>query len=243
MCIRDRYGHPCDIERTAQIAEIYGLRVLYDAAHAFGVKVKGGSLLNHGDLSILSFHATKKFNTMEGGAIITNDEKLKKRIDYLKNFGFADEVTVVGPGINAKMNEFQAALGLLQLDRFDTVVKKNKEITFLYREHLRHVPGLTFFLDTDNVDYNYSYFPVLIDEHRFPLSRDALYDKLKQNNIFARRYFYPLISQFPTYRGLPSASPPNLPIAEKISKQILCLPIYEDLDVEDVIRICEIIKA
>lgn len=236
------YGHPCDVDSIAQIADTYGLKVIYDAAHAFGVTIKNTPIVRHGDMSILSFHATKVFNTIEGGAIIVNDEKMKTRIDFLKNFGFANETTVVAPGINAKMNEIQAAYGILQLDYFEHAVNKNKEIAAHYRKNLLGIKGIFFFEDINGVKGNYSYFPILVDSKEYGKERDALYEELKANNIFARRYFYPLISQFPTYRSLPSASSENLPVAERISKQILCLPIYEGLDMNDVDRICEIIK-
>ena len=237
------YGHPCNIEKISRIADTYRLKVLYDAAHAFGVKIGNESILNFGDLSILSFHATKVFNTMEGGAIITNDERLKKQIDFLKNFGFADEVTVVAPGINAKMNEFQAALGILQLKEFEDVVKKRQKVAKLYRKELSGRKGIYFFNDFDNVTHNYSYFPILINNDEYCKSRDDVYELLKMENIFARRYFYPLISQFPTYINLPSASPANLPVAEKITKEILCLPIYPDLKKSDQEKVIQILKG
>ena len=235
------YGNPCNMEKIEKIADIYGLRVIYDAAHAFGVKKNGKTILNHGDLSILSFHATKVFNTFEGGAIISKNEKMKKRIDFLKNFGFAGEVTVVGPGINAKMNEFQAALGLLQLNSFDKQVKKRKKIADYYRDNLNNIKGLKIFNDIKGVLHNYSYFPILIDSAEFGKSRDNVYEELKKNQIFARRYFYPLISSFPTYRGLKSAHPDKLPIAQKISEQVLCLPIYPGLEMSIVEKIFSII--
>jgi len=235
------YGNPCNMEKIEKIADIYGLRVIYDAAHAFGVKKNGKTILNHGDLSILSFHATKVFNTFEGGAIISKNEKMKKRIDFLKNFGFAGEVTVVGPGINAKMNEFQAALGLLQLNSFDKQVKKRKKIADYYRDNLNNIKGLKIFNDIKVVLHNYSYFPILIDSVEFGKSRDNVYEELKKNQIFARRYFYPLISSFPTYRGLKSAHPDKLPIAQKISEQVLCLPIYPGLEMSIVEKIFSII--
>jgi len=235
------YGYPCNVEKIQKIADTYGLRVIYDAAHAFSVKLNNNSIANYGDLSILSFHATKIFNTFEGGAIVTNDDKLKQRIDFLKNFGFADEITVVAPGINAKMSEFQAALGLLQLDNIDDEIKRRREIVNFYREKLTGVKGIKFYNDFKNVKHNYGYFPVLIDQNEYGSSRDKVYSKLKQNDIFARRYFYPLISQFPTYRGLPSASAGNLPVAEKITKQILCLPVYVNLNKNDIIRIVSLL--
>jgi len=236
------YGKPCDVEKIQKIADIYGLKVIYDAAHAFGVRYKGESLLMHGDLSTLSFHATKVFNTFEGGAIICPDAKTKKRIDDLKNFGFADEVTVVAPGINAKMNEVQAAFGLLQLKHIDKAIDRRREIDNLYREALSSVSGISYPLLPADTIYNHAYFPILIEKN-YPLSRDELNDKLRQQGIFARRYFYPLISEFPMYRGLPSAAHSNLTIARKVADQVLCLPIYPDLENESITRITSIIKG
>lgn len=234
------YGNPANVKRIQEIADTYGLKVIYDAAHAFGVKTNEDSVLNYGDLSILSFHATKVFNTIEGGAIVCHDEKTKKRIDFLKNFGFADEVTVVAPGINAKMNEIQAAYGLLQLKQVNEHIEKRKRISSLYKELLCNVKGIICLPDMEGVKHNYSYFPILINGE-FGKTRDEVYELLKKNDIFSRRYFYPLISQFPTYSGLPSADPENLPIAEKVTKQILCLPIYSEIDVVDVKRIVNLI--
>lgn len=224
------YGNPCNVEKIQKIADAYGLKVLYDAAHAFGVSIDDKTVLNYGDLSILSFHATKVFNTIEGGAIVCHDEKTKKRIDFLKNFGFADEVTVVAPGINAKMNELQAAYGLLQLKTIDRDIERRKAITDRYRMRLSNIPGVRFLEDVKNIRHNYSYFPVLIDEKLHGKSRDEVYENLKKYNIFGRRYFYPLISDFPTYRGLPSASVENLPCAHNTAKRVLCLPLYPDMD-------------
>jgi dTDP-4-amino-4,6-dideoxygalactose transaminase len=224
------YGNPCRVDEIQKIADTYGLKVIYDAAHAFGVTVNGNSILNYGDLSVLSFHATKTFNTIEGGAIICHDEKTKKRIDFLKNFGFADEVTVVEPGINAKMNEMQAAYGLLQLKYIDEYITARKSVTELYRENLWDMRGIRVMNDIPGVRHSYTYFPILIDEREFYNTRDEVYDRFKKHNIFSRRYFFPLISQFPTYRGLPSAAKGNLPVAENVSSQVLCLPIYPDLD-------------
>jgi dTDP-4-amino-4,6-dideoxygalactose transaminase len=236
------YGKPCDVEKIQKIADIYGLKVIYDAAHAFGVNYKGESLLKHGDLSILSFHATKVFNTMEGGAIICPDAKTKRRIDDLKNFGYHDEVTVVAPGINAKMNELQAAFGLLQLKHVDKAIDRRREIDAQYRERLSSVTGISYPpLPADTI-YNYAYFPILIEKN-YSLSRDELNDKLRQQGIFARRYFYPLISEFPMYRGLPSAAQSNLPIAKNVAYKVLCLPIYPALENESVARIISIIKG
>ncbi len=235
------YGNPSRIDEIQKIADTYGLKVIYDAAHAFGVRIKGNSILNYGDLSVLSFHATKSFNTIEGGAIICHDEKTKKRIDFLKNFGFAGETTVIEPGINAKMNELQAAYGLLQLKYIGKYISKRKEIASLYREELSHVKGIRLLYDIQDVYHSYTYFPILIDENLYGESRDKVYERLKQNNIYGRRYFYPLISQFPTYRGLPSANSGNLPIASSIAEKVICLPIYPDLDDKTVKYICKIL--
>jgi len=236
------YGNPCDVERMQEIADIYGLKVIYDAAHAFAVRNNGNSLLNYGDLSVLSFHGTKVFTTMEGGAIVCHDEKTKKRIDYLKNFGFAGETTVVQPGVNAKMNEMQAAMGLLQLKYIDENIEKRRQIGFRYRAALKDIPGLRFLNDIPGVHHCYSYFPIFIDEERYGKSRDEVYETLKQHNIYARRYFYPLISQFPTYRGLESAHVSNLPEASKLTDQVICLPIYPDLNMEQLSNICNVLR-
>lgn len=236
------YGNPCKLERFQQITDTYGLKLIYDAAHAFGVKINGNSILNYGDLSILSFHATKVFNTIEGGAIISPDEKTKKRIDYLKNFGFADETTVIAPGINAKMNELQSAYGLLQLKFVDGCIDKRKKIATIYREQLKGVIGINFLEDIEGVDHAYSYFPILVDKEKFGNTRDELYEELKKHNIFGRRYFYPLISQFPTYRELPSSKHDNLSIATMVAEQVICLPIFPDLVLYNVLTICRVIK-
>ncbi len=236
------YGYPCNVERIKTIADTYGLKVIYDAAHAFGVKVNYNSVLNFGDLSILSFHATKIFTTFEGGAIVCQDEATKKRIDFLKNFGFAGETTVVGPGINAKMHEFQAALGLLQLKYIDQSIMRRKTITEIYRRELKGIRGIHFLGDRDGVTHNYCYFPVLINQDEFGKSRDQVYEEFKKFNIYTRRYFYPLISQFPTYKGLESAKPGNLPVAEEITQKILCLPIYPNLKDEQVKKISAVIR-
>jgi dTDP-4-amino-4,6-dideoxygalactose transaminase len=234
------YGYPCDVEAIQRIADTYGLKLIYDAAHAFGVRYKGQSLLTHGDLSVLSFHATKVFNTFEGGAIICPDAKTKQRIDYLKNFGFADEVTVMAPGINGKMNEFQAALGMLQLTRVDAAIAKRKALDRIYRDGLANVRGITLLRPPSETEHNSAYFPILV-EADYPISRDELYARLRQAEILARRYFYPLISDMPMYRGLPSASAVNLPNARSVSQRILCLPIYPDLAQEDLERVVDII--
>ncbi|MDF1549681.1 MAG: DegT/DnrJ/EryC1/StrS family aminotransferase [Bacteroidales bacterium] len=236
------YGNPCNKEKIQKIADIYGLKVIYDAAHAFGVECNNKSILNWGDLSVLSFHATKTFNTVEGGAIVTNDEKLKKRIDYLKNFGFADETTVIGYGINGKMNELIAAYGLLQLKSIDTQIEKRKQNVNFYRKLLTNIEGITFLNDFENIKHNFTYFPILIDKNKFGKTREQVYEKLKENNIFARRYFYPLISQFNAYKELPSAAIENLPVATKLTKMVLCLPLYAELECEDIERIVKIIS-
>lgn len=223
------YGHPCDVERIQAIADTYGLKVIYDAAHAFGVQLDSGSLLKYGDLAVLSFHATKVFNTFEGGAIVCPDAKTKLRIDHLKNFGFVDEVTVVAPGINGKMSEFNAALGLLQLKSIDDALDRRKLIDARYREGLDGIKGIHLLQAGQEKVANFAYFPILV-RPEYAMSRDALYQKLKDHNIFARRYFYPLISDFPMYRGLPSAGRSNLPVAKTVAEQVICLPIFPDLD-------------
>lgn len=236
------YGNPCKMERLKQIADTYGLKLIYDAAHAFGVKINGNSILNYGDLSILSFHATKVFNTIEGGAIVCHDEKMKQRIDYLKNFGFADETTVIAPGINAKMNELQSAYGLLQLKYVDSCIAKRKDITSIYRERLKEIEGISYLEDIEGVNHSYSYFPILVNKEKYGKSRDEVYEELKSHNIFGRRYFYPLISQFPSYRGLTSSNPDNLPIATRIADQVICLPIYPNLEIREIENICLLLQ-
>lgn len=237
------YGCPCNTDAIAKVADTYGLKVFYDAAHAFGVRKNGVSVLNSGDLSMLSFHATKIFNTFEGGALITDDPKLKRRIDYLKNFGFADEAVVVAPGSNGKMNELQAACGLLQLKRIDEDIARSKELALRYRKNLEGITGVKFSKDVEGIKHNYSYFPVMIDKTAFGRSRDDVYNEFKKHNIFTRRYFYPLISRFSNYKGLPSASPDNLPVAEKVAEQVICLPIYPDLSNNDCDRVSGIIRS
>jgi len=235
------YGHPCDVDAIRSIADTYGLKVIYDAAHAFGVRCHCGSVLTHGDLSVLSFHATKVFTTFEGGAIVCPDEKIKQRINYLKNFGFADEVTVVAPGINGKMSEFGAALGLLQLEGVDRAFAKRRAIDERYRAGLADVPGIKCLEPAGETLGNYAYFPVLVQPD-YPLTRDGLYQKFRDHDIFVRRYFYPLISDFPMYRGMPSAAHGNLPVARKMAQQVLCLPIYPDLAHGDVDRIVDLLS-
>ena len=234
------YGMPCNTDKIQEIAQKHNLKVIYDAAHAFGVEKDGESILNQGDLSIISFHATKVFNTFEGGAIISKSVEIKQHIDDLKNFGFRDEVTIVDVGINGKMNEFQAALGLLQLKYINEQIAKRKKVAEIYKQNLKNIKGIRCLNEIENVKGNYSYFPVFIDED-FGLSRDKLYAKLKQNGIFARRYFYPLISNLPMYEKLPSANKTNLPIANKLAKEVVCLPIYPELEKEYVDYICGLI--
>lgn len=234
------YGHPCDVDAIQRIADTYGLRVIYDAAHAFGVRTNNKSVLNYGDLSVLSFHATKVFNTFEGGAIISPDAKTKQRIDHLKNFGFVDEVTVVAPGINGKMSEVNAAFGLLQLKGIDLALARRKEIDAMYRTMLSEIDGIDCLHGVKEDVANFAYFPILV-RPGYPLSRDALFQKLRDNNIYARRYFFPLITEFPMYRGLPSAVRPNLPIAHMAASEIICLPIYPDLLTDQVEFIAQLI--
>ncbi len=266
------YGKPCDVRRIKEIADTYGLKVIYDAAHAFGLEipkheadykrafdgtlnaldpckpvrreeqtVETESILNWGDLSTLSFHATKVYNTVEGGAMIMPDEETKKRIDYLKNFGFANETTVVGPGINSKVDEIRAAYGLLNLRQVDPAIAARQQVAIKYREALRDVEGITFFDDMPGVKHNYSYFPIFIDEKAYGMSRDALYAKMKEHNVLGRRYFYPLISEFSTYRGLESANPANLPNAHRMADSVLCLPMHHLLGDGDIERVLECI--
>lgn len=236
------YGRPCDTDAIQEIADNYNLKVIYDAAHAFGVEKHGKSILLNGDMSVLSFHATKVFNTFEGGAIVCHSAKEKQRIDHLKNFGFIDEVTVVAPGINGKMSEINAAFGLLQLQHVQHAMERRQQLDANYRELLKDVKGVSFLPHEADVTPNYSYFPIRI-EAEFPISRDALYQRLRDHDIYARRYFYPLISEFPMYRGLPSAMAQNLPIASEISKRILCLPIYPALTAQEQERIVDVISG
>ena len=235
------YGKPCDTVRIQEIADKYGLKVIYDAAHAFGVKVNGESILNAGDMSTLSFHATKVYNTIEGGALIMHDEQTKKRIDYLKNFGFAGETEVVAPGINSKMDEMRSAYGLLNLRNVDAAIEARHKVAIRYREALRNVEGITFFDDMPGVTHNYSYFPIFVDAEKYGMTRDELYFKMKERNVLGRRYFYPLISTFSTYRGLESATPENLPNAHKMADTVICLPMHHALSEEDINRVLELI--
>lgn len=235
------YGKPCDTKRIQEIANTYGLKVIYDAAHAFGVKVDGESILNAGDMSTLSFHATKVYNTIEGGAMVMHDEATKKRIDYLKNFGFAGEITVVGPGINSKMDEIRSAYGLLNLKQVDAAIEARHQIAIRYREALRDIEGITFFDDMPGVRHNYSYFPIFVDAKKYGMTRDELYFKMREANVLGRRYFYPLISEFSTYRGLESARAENLPNAHKMANSVICLPMHHTLSEDNICRIINLI--
>ena len=237
------YGKPCDTDRIQAIADKYGLKVIYDAAHAFGVKVNGESILNAGDISTLSFHATKVYNTIEGGALVCHDEKTKKRIDYLKNFGFAGETEIVAPGINGKIDEIRSAYGLLNLKQVDTAIEARHQIAIKYRKVLRNVNGLHVMEDIPGVRHNYSYFPIFVDAGKYGMTRDELYFKMKEQNVFGRRYFYPLISEFSTYRGLDSARLDNLPVAHKIANSVICLPMYAGLSEDDIDRILIVLSG
>ncbi len=236
------YGKPCDTKAIQEIADKYGLKVIYDAAHAFGVEVNGESVLNAGDMSTLSFHATKVYNTIEGGAMVMQDEVTKRHIDYLKNFGFANETTVVAPGINSKMDEMRSAYGLLNLRQVDAAIAARQKVANSYREALRDVEGISFFDDMPGVRHNYSYFPIFIDAERFGKTRDALYQEMKEANVLGRRYFYPLISEFSTYKGLPSATRENLPVAHKLADTVLCLPMHHDLSDADIERVLKFFR-
>lgn len=248
------YGKPCDTKRIQEIADKYGLKVIYDAAHAFGVEVpaekygleaydeKGlAGIMTAGDMSTLSFHATKVYNTIEGGALVVHDEKTKKRIDNLKNFGITDEVTVVAPGINGKMDEMRSAYGLLNLKQVDAAIKARQAVAKKYREALKPIKGITFWDDMPGVRHNYSYFPVFINAEEYGETRDALYFRMKEQGVLSRRYFYPLISNFPTYRGLPTAAKENLPLGNKMADEVLCLPMHHNLSSEDIDRILNLI--
>lgn len=236
------YGKPCDTEAIQSIADKYGLKVIYDAAHAFGVEVNGESLLNAGDMSTLSFHATKVFNTIEGGAMVMHDEKTKQRIDYLKNFGFANEIEVVGPGINSKMDEIRSAYGLLNLKQVDAAIAARQKVAVAYREALRNVDGISFWDDMPGVRHNYSYFPIFVDAEKYGMTRDELYMKMKDQGVWGRRYFYPLISEFSTYRGLESSRPENLPNAHMMADTVICLPMHHALTKEEIDKIIMVIS-
>lgn len=236
------YGKPCNIKAIQDIADKYGLKVIYDAAHAFGVEVNGESVLNAGDMSTLSFHATKVYNTIEGGAMVMHDAKTKQRIDYLKNFGFAGETEVVGPGINSKMDEMRSAYGLLNLKQVDAAIEARHQVAIKYREALKDVEGIEFWNDLPGVKHNYSYFPIFVDSKKYGMTRDELYFKMKEKGVLGRRYFYPLISEFSTYRGLESAKPENLPVAHRMANSVICLPMHHALSKEDVNRVINCIN-
>lgn len=236
------YGIPCDTERIQEIADRHGLKLIYDAAHAFGVEIDGESVLNAGDLSTLSFHATKVFNTIEGGAMVMQDAETKQRIDYLKNFGFAGETSVVGPGINSKMDEIRSAYGLLNLKQVDAAIEARHRVATAYRDALKNIQGISFREDCPGVKHNYSYFPIFVDENQYGISRDELYAKMKEHNVLGRRYFYPLISSFDCYRNCPGASADNLPVAKKLAEQVICLPIHHQLSSEDVMIVLDVLK-
>ena len=235
------YGKPCRTREIQDIADKYGLRVIYDAAHAFGIEVNGKSILNEGDMSTLSFHATKVYGTAEGGALVMHDEKMKQRIDYLKNFGFAGETEVVAPGINGKMDEIRAAFGLLNLQQVDAAIEARHQVAIRYREALRPVEGVDFWDDMPGVRHNYGYFPIFVNADVYGMTRDELFTKLRDNGILARRYFYPLISNFSTYRGLPSAARENLPNATRMADTVICLPIHHELTEADQQRVIDLI--
>lgn len=235
------YGKPCDTKAIQDIADKYGLKVIYDAAHAFGVEVNGKSILEAGDMSTLSFHATKVFNTIEGGALICHDAKMKDRIDHLKNFGFSDETTVIAPGINSKMDEVRAAYGLLNLKQVDKAIEARHQVAVKYRNALKNIDGITFMEDTPNARNNYSYFPIFVDAEKYGMTRDELYLKMKEQNVLGRRYFYPLISEFTTYKGLPSATKENLSVAHKAADSVICLPMYHTLSEEDIDRVINVL--
>lgn len=237
------YGKPCDIDRIQQVADKYGLKVIYDAAHAFGVEINGKSILEYGDVSTLSFHATKVYSTIEGGAMVVHDQATKQRIDYLKNFGFESETEVIAPGINSKLDEVRAVYGLLNLRQVDAAIEARHQVAIKYREGLKGVKGIRYFEDMPGVKHNYSYFPIFVDANEYGLSRDELYFKMREQNILGRRYFYPLISTFSTYRGLPSASPENLPVAHKVANEVICLPMHHELCSEDVDRVIDLVVS
>ena len=233
------YGNPCDIKAIQDIADKYNLKVIYDAAHAFGVEKDGESILKAGDISTMSFHATKVFTTIEGGAMIMHDAETKQQIDHLKNFGFAGETEVVAPGINSKMDEVRAVFGLLNLQKVDAAIESRHRVAIRYREALRDVEGITFWDDQPGVRHNYSYFPIFVNAQKFGMKRDELYFKMQESGIYGRRYFYPLISSFAPYRSLESASPQNLPVATRLADEVICLPMHHELSDSDVEKIID----
>lgn len=236
------YGKPCKTKEIDAIAKKHGLKVIYDAAHAFGVRVNGESILNAGDISTLSFHATKVYNTIEGGALVCHSAEMKHQIDNLKNFGFRGEVTVEAPGINGKMDEVRAAYGLLNLKQVDAAIEVRHKVADAYRDALKNVKGIRFFEDMVGVRHNYSYFPIFVDAEQYGMTRDELYEKMKAENVYGRRYFYPLITAFEPYRDYPTAAASNLPIATKVADQVICLPMHHELTDDDVKRIIDCIK-
>lgn len=236
------YGTPCNVEGIQSIADRHGLLLIYDAAHAFGVRIGEKSILEYGDISALSFHATKVFTSVEGGALITKSEKLRDRIQFLRNFGIADEETIIGPGINGKMSEFQASFGIMQLKIVDQEIKDRQSLTYLYRKELKGIPGITFLEESPEVHSNYSYFPILVNRDLYGIDRNDLCNILKQCNIFTRKYFSPLCSDYSCYSSLPSSHEKNLQVAQLIAKQVLCLPLYGKLDIEAVKNVCAIIR-
>jgi dTDP-4-amino-4,6-dideoxygalactose transaminase len=237
------YGKPCDVKGIQEVADKYGLKVIYDAAHAFALEVEGESILKYGDMSTLSFHATKVYNTVEGGALVMHDEQMKRKVDYLKNFGFQNEVEVVAPGINSKMDEIRSAYGILALRKVDEAIRIRQDVAVRYRQGLKGVPGITFFEDMPGVKHNYSYFPIFVNADEYGMTRDELYFKLKENGIIGRRYFYPLISTFSPYCELESSDPKNLPVATWMADSVVCLPMHHELTEEDVERVLRIVKA
>jgi dTDP-4-amino-4,6-dideoxygalactose transaminase len=236
------YGNPCKTDEIQKIASKYGLKVIYDAAHAFGVEIDKTSILTKGDISTLSFHATKTYNTIEGGALVCHDAELKNKVDQLKNFGIVDETTVTMPGINGKMDEIRAAYGLLNLKYVDMAIQKRKNIIYQYKQLIQETPGVTYIEETPNVKYNYSYFPIFVDKEKYGISRDDLYEKLKSQNVFTRKYFYPLITAFSPYCNLNSASDKHLPIANKLANNVICLPVHSDLTNDEIYYIIKIVK-
>lgn len=236
------YGNPCDVERIDAIAKKYNLKVIYDAAHAFGVEINGKSVLEYGDISTLSFHATKVYNTVEGGALVCQTAEMKKYIDQLKNFGFTGEITVAAPGINSKMDEIRSAYGLLNLKKVDAAIEDRKKIVNQYRDSLKNVKGISFFPDMKGVRHNYAYFPVFVNEKEYGMNRDSLYELMKTHNLFGRRYFYPLITEFEPYKDYESARAENLPVAKRMAEEVICLPIYAGLESADVERVIECIR-
>lgn len=237
------YGTPCDVERIQAIADKHGLKVIYDAAHAFGVEVDGKSILEAGDMSTLSFHATKVYNTVEGGALIMHSKETKQYIDYLRNFGFSGETEIVAPGINSKMDEMRAAYGLINLKQADAAIESRRQVAMWYRDALKDVKGISYLKDIPSVRHNYAYFPIFVDADVYGMTRDELYTKMKAGNVLGRRYFYPLISNLSVYCSLETADPSHLPVANKIADSVICLPMYAGLTKEEAERVvAQIIK-